>query len=73
MRRSRWVQAFGRRKAGVTNDQVKANLLAVFRQVIEMEVGEKEFAQASSFIRDKFLQMTIRVMPGNQGASNLRR
>ena len=72
-RRSRWVQAFGRRKAGVTNDQVKANLQAVFRQVIGMELGEKEFAQASSFTREKFLQMTIRVMPGAQGASNLRR
>jgi predicted permease len=72
-RRSRWVQVFGRRKAGVTNEQVKANLQAVFRQVIGMEVGEKEFATASNFTREKFLQMTIRVMPGAQGASNLRR
>ena len=55
-RRSRWVQAFGRRKAGVTNDQVKANLQAVFRQVIGMEVGEKEFAQASSFTRENFFK-----------------
>ena len=72
-RRTRWVQVFGRRKAGMTNDQVKANLQTVFRQVIGMEVTEKGFATASRFSRDKFLQMSIRVMPGAQGASNLRR
>ena len=72
-RRSRWVQVFGRRKPGLTNDQVKANLQTVFRQVIGMEVNEKAFATASNFTRDKFLQMTIRVMPGAQGASSLRR
>jgi len=72
-RRSRWVQVFGRRKPGVTMEQVTANLQTVFRQVIGMEVTQEAFAKASNYTRERFLQMTIRVMPGAQGASDLRR
>ncbi len=70
-RRSRWVQVFGRRKAGVTKDQVKPNLQSVFRQVISREVSEKAFATASSYTREKFLQMNIRIMPGRTGRGQL--
>ena len=57
--RSRWLQVFGRRKIVVTNDPVKANRQAVFRQVIGLEIGEKEFATASNFTRETSWQMTI--------------
>ena len=66
-RRSRWVNAFGRLKPGVTLKQAKASLQPFMHSMLEMEVREAAFAQASAYDRERFLQCTIDVLPGSQG------
>ncbi|HEV2495053.1 MAG TPA: ABC transporter permease [Terriglobia bacterium] len=71
-RRSRWVNAFGRLKPGVTAKQAKASLQPFMHSMLEMEVREAAFAKASKYDRDEFLKCTIDVLPGSQGRSYLR-
>ena len=66
-RRSRWVNAFGRLKPGVTLKQAKASLQPFMHSMLEMEVREAAFAHASAYDRERFLQCTIDVLPGSQG------
>jgi len=72
-RRARWINVFGRLKAGVTQQQASAGLQPLFHQVIAMEVQQKEFAQTSQHTRQQFLKMWMEVMPGAKGRSELRR
>ncbi|HEV2350875.1 MAG TPA: ABC transporter permease [Terriglobia bacterium] len=72
-RRTRWVNAFGRLKPGITQAQAKASLQPYMHSMIEMEVQEAAFAHASKYDRDEFLKMTIDVLPGSQGRSYVRR
>jgi len=72
-RRSRWVTAFGRLKPGETRQQAKARLQPFFHSILEMEVQQKDFAKASSFMKKSFLQMSMDVLPGSTGRSQLRR
>ena len=71
-RRSRWVNAFGRLKPGVTRTQAKASLQPFMRSMLEMEVREAAFAHASAYDREQFLKCTIDVLPGSQGRSYVR-
>ena len=71
-RRRRWVQVFGRLKPGVTLRQAKASLQPIFHRVLEMEVQQKEFAQAGAYTREQFLKMTINVLPGGTGQNMAR-
>jgi predicted permease len=72
-RRSRWVNAFGRLKPGVTPRQAQASLQPFFHSMLEMEVKEAAFRNASPEVREKFLKNIIQVLPGSQGRSYLRK
>jgi predicted permease len=72
-RRQRWVNAFGRLKPGVTPEQAKASLPPFMHSMLEMEVQEPAFRNASAFTRQEFLKCTIDVLPGSQGRSFFRR
>ena len=71
--RFRWVEVFGRLKAGITLPKAQAGLQPLFHQIINREVTEKPFAKASPYVRDEFLKMWMEVMPGSKGRSNLRK
>jgi len=72
-RRWRWVNALGRLKPGVTMEQAQAALQPFFHSMLEMEVKEPAFRNASSYTREQFLKNVIQVLPGSQGRSYLRR
>ncbi len=72
-RRQRWVNAFGRLKPGVTGVQAKASLQPFFHNMLEMEVKEAAFRNASPQVRERFLKNIIDVLPGSQGRSYLRK
>ncbi|HTR36918.1 MAG TPA: ABC transporter permease [Bryobacteraceae bacterium] len=66
-RRTRWVNVFGRLKPGVSREQAQASLQPFFHGMLEMEVKEAAFKDASAEIRTRFLQNVIQVLPGSQG------
>ncbi len=71
-RRLRWVHAYARLKPGVTREQAKASLQPFFHGILEMEVKEPAFNNASAEVRKRFLKNIIDVVPGSQGRSDLR-
>ena len=71
-RRTRWVNAFGRLKPGVTRTQAKASLAPFMHSMLEMEVREAAFSHASAYDREQFLKCWIDVLPGSQGRSYFR-
>lgn len=71
-RRQRWVNVFGRLKPGVTLEQAKASLQPFTHSILEMEVKEPAFRNASDYDRGEFLKDHIDVLPGSQGRSYLR-
>src|SRR6185312_9698313 len=71
-RRQRWVNAFGRLKPRVTLAQAKASLQPFMHHMLEQEVKEPAFRNASSYDRAQFLKCSIDVLPGSQGRSYLR-
>ncbi len=72
-RRRRWVNAFGRLKPAITQQQAKASLQPFFHGMLEMEVKQTAFNNASAEVREKFLKNIIDVLPGSQGRSYVRR
>jgi predicted permease len=72
-RRQRWVNTFGRLKPGGTAQQAKASLQPFFHSMLEMEVKQEAFNNASAEVRERFLKNIIDVLPGSQGRSSLRR
>ncbi len=66
-RRSRWVNVFGRLKPGVSRAQAQASLQPFFHSMLEMEVKEAAFNNASPYVRQRFLKNIIQVLPGGQG------
>src|SRR6185437_5782618 len=71
-RRQRWVNAFGRLKPGVSAQKAKASLQPFMHNMLEMEVKEPAFRNASSYTRQQFLKCWIDVLPGSKGKSYLR-
>src|SRR5579871_242169 len=71
-RRTRWVNAFGRLKPGVSMAQAKASLAPFMHSMLEMEVKEAAFNNASEYDREQFLRCTMDVLPGSQGRASLR-
>src|SRR5258708_413835 len=71
--RSRWVNAFGRLKRGVSEEKAKASLQPFMHWMLEMEVKEAAFRNASAYDREQFLKSWIDVLPGSQGRASLRR
>jgi predicted permease len=72
-RRNRWVNAFGRLKPGVSQQQAKAALQPFMHSILESEVQLPAFSRASKYDRDEFLKCWIDVLPGSQGRSYSRR
>jgi predicted permease len=72
-RRSRWVNAFGRLKPGVTEEKARASLQPFMHSMLEMEVREAAFRNASPYAREEFLKNWIDVLPGSQGRATFRR
>jgi predicted permease len=72
-RRQRWVNVYGRLKPGESIAQAKTGLQPLFHQIIESEVTQPPFRNATSYDKEQFLRMFLDVMPGGQGNSNLRR
>ena len=71
-RRTRWVNAFGRLKPGVTVEKAKASLQPFMHSMLEMEVQQPAFSRASAYTREQFLKCWIDVLPGSQGRSYAR-
>src|SRR5258705_9767029 len=72
-RRSRWVNAFGRLKPGVTEEKAKASLQPFMHSMLEQEVKEAAFRNASAYDRKEFLKCWIDVLPGSHVRASLRR
>lgn len=71
-RRSRWVNAFGRLKPGVTRENAQASLQPFMHSMLEMEVQEPAFRNASDIVRQEFLKCWMELLPGSQGRSGVR-
>ena len=71
-RRTRWVNVFGRLRPAISMAHAKGALAPIFYQILEMEVQEAAFRNASPYSREQFLKMTMDVLPGSQGRSFLR-
>ncbi len=71
-RRTRWVNAFGRLKPGITLERAKVALQPFMHSMLEMEVQEPAFSRASPFVRQQFLKAYIDVLPGSQGRASFR-
>jgi len=67
-RRNRWVNAFGRLKPGVSQQQARPPSSPSWHSMLEQEVQLPAFAHASKYDRDEFLKCWIDVLPGSQGA-----
>jgi hypothetical protein len=71
-RRTRWVQVFGRLKPGVSVDSAKASLQPMFKAMLNRDVQEATFRNASKYTKDRFLEASIDVLPGGQGRPQFR-
>ncbi len=71
-RRTRWIQAFGRLKPGVSPEQAKASLQPLYKGLISDEVQQEAFRNATKYTRDRFLASYIDVLPGAQGRPEFR-
>ena len=72
-RRSRFVQAFGRLKPGMTIESAKAGVQPLFHQILQMEVQDQAFSHASAKTKELFLKSWMDVLPASKGRSDLRR
>jgi predicted permease len=72
-RRRRWVNAFGRLKPGISQQQAKAALQPFMHSMLESEVQLPAFSRASKYDREEFLKCWMDVLPGSQGRSYSRR
>jgi predicted permease len=71
-RRTRWVNAFGRMKPGVSTTQAQASLQPFMHSILNLEVQEKAFNNASPYDREQFLRCWMSLLPGSQGRAQLR-
>jgi predicted permease len=72
-RRTRWVNAFGRLKPGITAVQAQASLQPFMHAMLEREVREAAFSRASQSVKERFLRSWIELLPGSQGRMMTRR
>lgn len=71
-RRHRWVTVYGRLKPGVSIQQAQAGLQPLFHQILENEVRDAGFRNATSYDKEQFLKMHLSLLAGSQGNSALR-
>jgi predicted permease len=72
-RRNRWVNVFGRLKPGIQIEKAQASLQPFMHSMLEMEVREVAFNNASPYDREQFLKCWMQVLPGAQGRQSVRR
>ena len=70
--RLRWTNVYGRLKPDVTIAQAKTGLQPLFHQILEMEVRQPDFRNATPYDKEQFLKMGLDVIPGGQGNALLR-
>jgi putative ABC transport system permease protein len=70
--RLRWLNVYGRLKAGMTRERAKAGLQPLFHQILQAEMLQPGFTQATPYDKQEFLRMWLDVIPGGQGNSTLR-
>jgi len=70
--RLRWTNVYGRLKPGVTIAEAKTGLQPLFHQILEMEVRQPDFRNATPYDKEQFLKMGLDVIPGGQGNALLR-
>jgi hypothetical protein len=51
---------------------IRWNCCAVFHQILEGEVVEAAFRNATAFDKEQFLKMRLSLLPGSQGNTTLR-
>lgn len=71
-RRQRWVHIIGRMKPGMTLVSTKAAIQPFFHSILEMEVRDQAFHNATDYTRQQFLKMWINVLPASSGRSDIR-
>jgi predicted permease len=71
-RRFRFVQVFGRLRAGITAAQAQAGLQPLYRARLEDESRDAAFAAASADTKRRFLEGRLRVDDASRGRSGLR-
>ena len=72
-RRWRWLNVFGRLRAGVTPAQAAATLQPLYTRQLQAEITDVAFARASQTDKASFLKGTVAVTPAGHGRSDLRR
>src|SRR5260370_4302597 len=72
-RRERWGQVYGRLQPRTSIHRAKSGLQPLFQQIVQWEVTQPGFRNATGFDKEQFLKMWMDVIPGAQGNSNLRR
>jgi predicted permease len=68
----RWVRVFGRLRAGVTAEQARLSLEPLFRSELDLDLKDREFANAAPISRQRYLENKLRLLPGSQGRSGFR-
>ncbi|BDC49396.1 hypothetical protein F183_A17120 [Bryobacterales bacterium F-183] len=71
-RRNRWVQVFARLKPGYTAATAAGPMQGLFRQIRDYETTLPAASKWTQFMRDRFLQGTLHVVPAATGYSPLR-
>lgn len=71
-RRHRWLNVYGRLKPGMTIRQAQVGLQPLFHQILEFEVRDAGFRNATTFDKEQFLKMQLDLLPGSRGNSTLR-
>jgi predicted permease len=71
-RRWRWLNAFGRLRDGVTREQATAGLQPFYSSLLQREVGDESFANASPDAKKRHLETRIELVPAAHGHSGLR-
>ncbi len=70
--RLRWLNVYGRLKPGMTPERAKAGLQPLFHQILQAETQQAGFAHATPYEKRQYLKMSLDVIPGGQGNSELR-
>ncbi len=65
--KTEWIQAMGRLKEGVSIEQAKANVNAIFQQMLQSQTGQMSAKESRTF-----LNQHLAVTEGRHGASILR-
>jgi predicted permease len=67
-RRDRWVNVFGRRKAGISLEQASAAMEPLFRSLVEHDLEQSDLSDRSEYSRERYRQARLEVLPGSMGA-----